>query len=45
MGSTFPFRIVYIRSIDKSDVDSRYHTSSDLLEHASITLNYNVDLL
>lgn len=45
MGSTCPFGIVDIGSGDKSTIDSWYRTSSDVLEHAAVTLNYSVDLL
>lgn len=45
MGSACPFGIVDIGSGDKSTIDSWYRTSSDVLEHAAVTLNYSMDLL
>jgi len=45
MGRTCPCGIVDFGSGDKSTIDSWYHTSSDVLEHAAVTLNYSSDLL
>lgn len=45
MSSTCPSGIVDIGSSDKSTTDSWYRASSDVLEHAAVTLNYSVDLL